>query len=160
MIKYVKGDIFQADVSAILYPVDMTLENEMGIIQEFKNNFPDNYSAYKQYISYSKLELGNIFITSEKNKNIFNAYIKECENSATYLGIIEKAMRNLKNVIPEHNNILKSLGEYRMVKDPQILSIAIPAEGFKSDGVVWEDVKSVIESMLGDLEDIDVLIYI
>ncbi len=65
MIEFVRGDLFDADVEAIVNAVNCVGVMGKGIALEFKKRFPSNFIAYKAACAVGELQLGRVFTCDE-----------------------------------------------------------------------------------------------
>ena len=147
MIEYVKGNILDSEVEAIINTVNTVGVMGKGIALQFKKAFPSNYKSYSEACKNKEVKVGEMFVTKDSNihsgeKIIINFPTKQhWRNPSEYL-YIEKGLEDLINVIDQY----------------QIKSIAIPPLGAGNGGLNWGKVKKIIEEKLSQL-DIKILIY-
>lgn len=146
MIKYQKGDLFDAQTEAIVNTVNTVGVMGKGIALQFKKRFPANYEAYLKAIADKKIDIGMLFVT--ESPSLFYKYIinfptkKHWRNPSRY-EFVEKGMQDLVQIIQEND----------------IRSIAIPPLGAGNGKLDWERVKPIIEKYAHDLPDVEFFIY-
>lgn len=147
MIKYVKGDVLNSSAQALVNTVNTVGVMGKGIALQFKKAFPNNFKAYYEACKKKELQVGKMFVTYDSNLNtgqklIINFPTKEDWRKSSEYSFIEEGLNDLVNVIDEYN----------------IKSIAIPPLGAGNGGLVWEQVKRMINDKLSSL-DIEVIVY-
>ena len=149
--KYVvDGNIFDAQVEALVNPVNCVGVMGAGLAKQFKRKFPLNFNWYASACNVGKMVMGEVLVNDFQayNDSQIHRYIVNFptkihwrDRSANYFGI-ETGLWDLDEKI-------EAMG---------IKSIAIPPLGCGLGGLRWEDVKSVIECIL-DNDNVEVHIY-
>jgi O-acetyl-ADP-ribose deacetylase (regulator of RNase III) len=136
MIEFVRGNLFDADVEAIVNAVNCVGVMRKGIALEFKRRFPSNFIAYKIACDAGELQLGRVFIHDEgpsaTPRYIVNFPTKHHWRNPSRLEDIRSGLDSLAAEIDR----LK------------IHSIAIPALGCGLGGLDWQDVREELENRL------------
>jgi O-acetyl-ADP-ribose deacetylase (regulator of RNase III) len=118
-----------------------------GVALMFKESFPENFKAYEAACKRGEVQVGRMFVTEREvllgPKWIINFPTKRHWRHRSKIEWIEKGLEDLKRVIPEKG----------------IRSIALPPLGTGNGGLRWPDVRSAIESALGQLPEVEVLIF-
>lgn len=147
MIEFVQGNLFDAEVDAIVNAVNCVGVMGKGIALEFKKRFPDNFMAYKANCDAGRLQLGRVLTydngASAKPRYIVNFPTKNHWRDASQLHDIRSGLESLASEI----DLLK------------ISSIAIPALGCGLGGLDWLDVRELIQKELGNCEKTSVFVY-
>ena len=147
MIRYVRGDILDADVDALVNTVNTVGVMGKGIALQFKRAYPENFEAYRRACEQGALQIGNVLTVKlsrlGKPKYIINFPTKKHWKGASKIDFIEAGLSSL-------------VDEVRRL---QLKSIAIPPLGCGLGGLRWRDVRSRIEDSLQVLKDIDILVY-
>ena len=147
MIKYVKGDIFQSRCEAITNPVNCVGVMGAGLALAFKERYPENFDAYKKACETKELHMSKSFFF-------------ELEGPSNPKWIVNFPTKmDWKN--PSKTAWIR-FGLLRLAKEIQnrkIQSIAIPRLGCGRGGLVWDEIKPVIEDKLGHLEDVVIEVY-
>ena len=142
-----QGNLLEAQVEALVNPVNTTGVMGKGLALMFKKAFPENFQAYTGACKQKKVRTGRMFVTENKTPNgprwIINFPTKQHWRSPSKLEWIVDGLADLHRVIHEH----------------RIRSIALPALGAGYGGLDWNDVRPEIERALGDLSDVDILVY-
>ena len=126
------GSIFNADVEALVNPVNCVGVMGAGLAKEFKKRFPENYKQYVGICQYQEreIDLGRMFIfhqKEEKPEYIINFPTKWHWKDKSDIKYIYAGLDDLKY-------------EMRVRK---IKSVAIPAIGCGLGGLKWGDVYPV-----------------
>jgi O-acetyl-ADP-ribose deacetylase (regulator of RNase III) len=147
MIRFTTGNLFDADVDAIVNTVNTMGVMGKGIALMFKERFPENFKAYAVACKARQVKLGRMFVTEVPELSgprwIINFPTKANWRFPSKLAWIESGLEDLKRVIAEN----------------AIRSIAIPPLGAGNGGLDWRDVRPLIEAALGDLPGVDVVVY-
>lgn len=145
MIKFVKGNLLNANTEALVNTVNTVGVMGKGIALQFKNCFPNNFKIYHDACKNKTFTTGQILTVQEgdllNQKYILNFPTKAHWRSPSKIEYIETGLVALKNEIKKH----------------KIKSIAIPPLGCGNGGLNWKIVK---ELMVGELEDLDLEIHI
>lgn len=146
-MKFVKGNLLDAPTQALVNTVNTMGVMGKGIALQFKERFPENRVAYERACKAGEMKIGKMLAvretTTEGEKVIINFPTKtEWYKKSQYRYIGE----GLKDLV-------------RVIKELKIKSIAVPPLGCGNGGLDWAKVKTMIENSLGDLSDIEVLIY-
>lgn len=142
MIEYRKEvSIFYSGAQALVNPVNTVGVMGKGLALEFKNRFFDNFLAYKSACDKSELRAGEVLVFGG-NPLIINAATKGHWRNPSDLNVVQMCLFNIHDEIHERN----------------IQSIAIPALGCGLGGLIWSDVKSMIERILGEVP-IPILVF-
>ena len=147
MIKYLTGNIFDSDTEAIVNTVNCVGVMGRGIALQFKKRFPENFSSYESACKNKQVVPGKMFVHKQQSminpKYIVNFPTKRHWREKAHLQDITLGLSDLKNVISTYG----------------IKSIAIPPLGCGLGGLDWNDVKRAIESALGDLTDVEIVLF-
>ncbi|MBP1736139.1 MAG: Appr-p processing protein [Oscillospiraceae bacterium] len=144
MIQYTTGDLLLSSTQALVNTVNCEGYMGKGIAYQFKLKFPENNADYIKACKVGSLRIGTIHYYQEKDKIIINFPTKNKWREKSKMEYIESGLNSLILVIEE----LK------------IQSISIPPLGSGNGGLVWSDVKALIEKILSPIaSSIDILIY-
>lgn len=147
MIEYIKGNIFDSDAEALVNTVNTVGVMGKGIALRFKNEFPENFKAYKDAVKNNEVETGKMFVSRDRSFNgeekiIINFPTKKDWRKPSQYSYIEQGLNDLIQKIKEYN----------------IKSIAIPPLGSGNGGLEWELVKKIIHDKLDNIET-KIIIY-
>jgi len=147
MIQYTQGNLLDADVEALVNTVNTVGVMGKGIALMFKEQFKANYNEYVIACKAKEVVTGKMFVTETNAlmgaKWIVNFPTKQHWRSKSKLEWIVDGLQELRQFII--NN--------------QVKSIAIPPLGSGYGGLDWSSVKQKVEEALGDINDVDIIIY-
>jgi O-acetyl-ADP-ribose deacetylase (regulator of RNase III) len=147
MIRFTQGNLLDADVEALVNTVNTVGVMGKGIALMFKERFPDNFRAYEAASKRDEVHVGHMFVTASTELSgprwIINFPTKKHWRHPSKLEWIAQGLVDLRAVI----------------EAKQIRSIAIPPLGTGNGGLDWARVRSLLEESLGDLADVQVVIY-
>lgn len=146
MIRQIKGNIFESTAEALVNTVNTVGVMGKGLALQFKEIFPENYRLYREACKKGEVQIGKMFVTSEKlngaDKTIINFPTKGDWRKPSEYQYITSGLVALRHEITSRH----------------IRSVAIPPLGAHNGGLDWECVKDLIIKMLGDL-DCELIIY-
>lgn len=146
MIKYIKGNLLQAETEALVNTVNTMGIMGKGIALQFKERYPINFKVYTQACKKGDIDVGKLLVvkehTLEGEKLIINFPTKIEWFKKSQYSYIEDGLKDLLNVIEKYH----------------IKSIALPPLGCGNGGLNWEKVKIMIEKYLHNLP-IEILVY-
>lgn len=145
MIRYTKGEIFDAQTEAIVNTVNTVGVMGKGLALQFKKRFPDNFEVYKKACDNKRFHIGDLLITNSNSlffKYIINFPTKEHWRYPSKYEYIERGLEVFTQKIQELN----------------ILSVAIPPLGAGNGKLDWNKVKSILEGHLKTLPEIEFII--
>jgi O-acetyl-ADP-ribose deacetylase (regulator of RNase III) len=147
MIRYVEGDILQAQTDALVNTVNCVGVMGRGIALQFKRAFPENFKAYAAACKRKEVRPGRMFVYErhalDGPRYIINFPTKRHWRGRSRIEYIESGLQALVREITER----------------EITSIAIPPLGSGLGGLDWGEVRPLIERALTDLADIDIVVY-
>lgn len=147
MIKFVQGNLLDARVDAIVNTVNTVGVMGKGIALMFKEKYPENFRAYAAACKAGEVSVGHMFVTPgvelDGPRWIINFPTKQNWWQPAKLEWVKNGLADLKIVIT----------------DRQIRSIALPPLGCGNGGLKWGVVRPMIESMLGGMEGVEVIVY-
>lgn len=147
MIKFTQGDIFRADVEAIVNTVNCVGIMGRGIALQFKKAYPANFAAYVEGCNNKEVQPGKMFVFNTQQLTnphfIINFPTKRHWKGASRIEDIESGLDALVATIQEN----------------QIKSIAIPPLGAGLGGLDWALVREKIEQSLSILDGVQILVY-
>lgn len=147
MIRFTQGNLLEANVEAVVNTVNTVGVMGKGIALMFKEKFPENYKAYAAACKRGEVEVGRMFVTESPELSgprwIINFPTKKHWRNPSRLEWVVEGLRDLHSVIVQKG----------------IRSIAIPPLGSGNGGLEWSQVRPTIESALGDLSGVDIVVY-
>lgn len=144
MIIYTTGDLLESSASALVNTVNCEGYMGKGIAYQFKLRYPNNNKDYIEACKTGKLTVGKLHYFNEDGKLIINFPTKDRWRANSKMQYIEDGLDELINLI----------------NDKDIKSIAIPPLGSGNGGLIWADVKVLIEQKLSVIsKDVQIYIY-
>lgn len=147
MLHFSRGNLLQAEVEAMVNTVNTVGVMGKGIALAFKETYPENFRAYETACGAGELRVGRMFVTENHSllgpRWIINFPTKKHWRHPSRLEWVQEGLVDLRRVIEQ-------LG---------IRSIALPPLGCGQGGLAWQDVRSLIETTLGDLPNVEVAVY-
>ena len=142
MLHYVNGDMFQPTYDAIVNTVNCVGVMGKGLALSFKQKYPDNFIAYRQFCAQHKLKPGNLFIYGT-SPIIINLATKDHWRNPSQMKYVIDGANNLATWLQSH---------------PQVKTIAVPKLGCGCGGLNWSEVQLVLNDALKNVPQ-NVYIY-
>lgn len=145
-IEYVTGNILEADVQALVNPVNCEGVMGKGLALQFKEAYPLMFEHYRAYCLASVLKPGRIHVyngTEIAPRIIYNLATKNRWRGKSKIEYVLFGMARLASL---------SVGM-------GIESIAIPALGCGLGGLQWPEVKAIIEETMRFNQEMRILVY-
>ena len=144
MLTYTTGDLLKSNAEALVNTVNCEGYMGKGIAYQFKLQFPRNNEDYIRACKNSELTIGKLHFFKENEKTIINFPTKNKWREKSHIEYLEKGLDQL---VP----LIRNLG---------LSSIAIPPLGSGNGGLVWAEVKLLIEKKLLNISrTVDIIIY-
>ncbi len=147
MIRYTEGDLLRAPEQAITNAVNTVGVMGKGLALQFKQQFPENFRAYAAACRAGEMVVGRVHLTRREAVTgprwIINFPTKQDWRHPSRLEWVEAGLHDL----------------HRVLLAEGIASIALPKLGCGLGGLDWDTVRPLIESILGDLEGVEVVVY-
>ena len=147
MMRFIQGNLLEAPVEALVNTVNTVGVMGKGIALMFKEAFPANFLAYEDACKRHEIKIGRMFVTETGALSgprwVINFPTKKHWRQPSKLEWITEGLGDLKRVIQQKH----------------IRSIALPPLGSGNGGLIWREVRQQVERVLGDLEDVDVVVY-
>ncbi|MDZ5003293.1 Appr-1-p processing protein [Clostridium perfringens] len=144
MLIYTTGDLLKSNAKALVNTVNCEGYMGKGIAYQFKMKYPRNNEDYVKACKNGSLTVGKMHYFNEDGKIIINFPTKNKWRAKSKIEYIESGLNALVKLIFQLN----------------ITSIAIPPLGSGNGGLIWADVKALIEKKFELLpEYIKVFIY-
>ncbi len=144
MLIYTTGDLLKSDAEALVNTVNCEGFMGKGIAYQFKMQFPENNADYIKACEKGMLKTGKLHYYQEKGKTIINFPTKNKWREKSKPEYIETGLEALNTLITKLS----------------INSIALPPLGSGNGGLIWSDVRNIIEEKLIDISNIvDILVY-
>ena len=147
MIKFLKGNLLEAPVEAVVNTVNTVGVMGKGIALMFKEAFPDNFRAYEAACKRKEVRIGHMFVTErtafEGPRWIINFPTKKNWRQPSRIEWIAEGLLDLRKVIAEK----------------EIKSVALPPLGCGNGGLDWSAVKAVIERSLAEIDGVSISVF-
>lgn len=147
MLRFVRGNLLEAEVEALVNAVNTVGVMGKGIAQQFKRAFPENYRAYAAACRRGEVQVGRIFVhdrgPQSRPRYILNFPTKRDWRQPSRLEYIEAGLADL----------------VRVVRELGVRSLAVPALGAGNGGLPWPAVRERIRVALEALEGVEVLVF-
>lgn len=147
MLSETEGNLLDAAVDAVVNTVNTVGVMGKGIALQFKQAYPDNFRAYQAACRHDEIRLGRMFVFETgllgQPRLIINFPTKKHWRGRSRLSDIGEGLVDLR----------------RVIRDCKIRSIAVPPLGCGNGGLDWRDVRPLIVGALGDLPDVQVVVY-
>ncbi len=147
MIKLSKGNLIEAKAEALVNTVNTVGIMGKGIALQFKQAYPENFSAYQKACKAGEVRTGKMFIYSTSQmvnpRYIINFPTKRHWKEKSKIEYIETGLADL---IAE-------------VKRLRIKTIAVPPLGCGSGGLDWNQVRPMIEKAFSQVPEVEVLLF-
>ncbi len=146
-MQYKIGNLLEAETEALVNTVNTVGVMGKGIALQFKEQFPNNFKVYVDACKKGLMKVGELLVVKEHtfsgDKWIINFPTKTEWFRKSQYKFIEEGLKQLADTIRQYN----------------IKSIAIPPLGCGNGGLKWEKVKPLMEKYLGDLTNVDIVIF-
>jgi O-acetyl-ADP-ribose deacetylase (regulator of RNase III) len=147
MTRFAQGNLLDARVEALVNTVNTVGVMGKGIALMFKEAFPRNFRAYEDACKRKEVKIGRMFVienpTFDGPRWIINFPTKKHWRHPSKLEWIVDGLEDLRRVIQEL----------------RIRSIALPPLGAGNGGLDWHKVRPEVQRILGDLDDVDIIVY-
>jgi O-acetyl-ADP-ribose deacetylase (regulator of RNase III) len=150
MVDVVQGDLFDADVAALVNPVHCAGVMGRGLALQFKARFPDNTAQYEAACETGRLSPGDVLVhdrgglfDAERPRYILNVATKDHWTDASRPAHIEAGMD----------------GVVEQTRRRGLSSLAVPALGCGGGGLDWPTVRPLLVEPLSALDDCRALVY-
>lgn len=147
MIELQEGDLLKVDAEALVNTVNCVGVMGKGIALQFKQAFPENFSAYEKACKEGEVRLGQMHVIPTGRllnpKYIINFPTKKHWRAKSRLGDIESGLESLVQVVEKLN----------------IRSIALPPLGCGYGGLSWSEVEPLIRRKLEGVSAVKVLLF-
>ncbi|MGE6370833.1 type II toxin-antitoxin system antitoxin DNA ADP-ribosyl glycohydrolase DarG [Planococcus kocurii] len=143
MIIYTTGDLLKSSAEALINTVNCEGYMGKGIAYQFKLQFPRNNEDYIKACKTGELQIGKLHYFKEDDKYIINFPTKNKWRAKSKMEYIEQGLDDL----------------VRLIELLDVRSVAMPPLGSGNGGLIWTEVKRLIENKLVVVND-NVKIYI
>ena len=144
MIEYIEfGDVFAlSGVDCYAHGCNCAGAMGKGIALQFRYKYPDMYIQYKELCKNGLFQPGDVFEYRQNNECVFNlATQKDWKTKAIPDAIRSSVRKMLESATAQHIN-----------------AIAIPKIGAGLGGLIWEDVKRILEEVVLCFPNVDLIV--
>jgi len=147
MISYTQGNLLDAPVEALVNTVNEVGVMGKGIALMFREAFPGNTQAYEAACKSGEVRVGQMFVVENHDLTgprwIINFPTKRHWRHPSKMEWVRDGLADLSRIITEKH----------------IRSVAIPPLGCGQGGLEWAQVRQEIESALGGLRDVELIVF-
>jgi O-acetyl-ADP-ribose deacetylase (regulator of RNase III) len=147
MLRLAEGNLFEANVEALVNAVNTVGIMGKGIALQFKKKFPKMYEAYRVACASGEVMPGRMHVFERSDqanpRYIINFPTKRHWRSPSQMEDIEAGLSALR----------------KEIEDRGIRSVAVPPLGCGNGGLSWRDVRPAIERALAGMSDVRVILY-
>jgi len=150
VLEFARGNLFEADVQALVNTVNTVGVMGKGIALQFSRQFPEIVPIYEAACKAGSLVVGavqtirlSLLTGMDGPEYIINFPTKKHWKGDSKLEYIEAGLQSLREEL----------------KNNEIKSIAIPPLGCGLGGLEWPEVRKLIVDELSDLHDVRVVVY-
>ncbi len=137
MVQYTQGNMFECDADCLINAVNCEGVMGKGIAYQFKLKFPENNKSYIKACKSGELTVGKVHCYVEDGITIVNFPTKNKWREKSKIEYIKTGMDYFVQLLPKLD----------------VKKIAIPPLGCGNGGLVWSDVKGIIENKIVNLGD-------
>ena len=147
MIQFTQGNLLEAKTEALVNTVNTVGVMGKGIALMFKERFTDNFQRYAAACKAKQVHTGKMFVTEVRELDgprwIVNFPTKQHWRSPSQMAWVVEGLQDLRRFLIEY----------------KVKSIAIPPLGAGNGGLDWAAVREKIELSLGDLDNIEIIVF-
>jgi len=147
MITYTQGNLLDARAEALVNTVNTVGVMGKGIALMFRERFDRNRALYAAACKAGEVQTGRMFITETGELSgprwVVNFPTKQHWRSPSRLEWVAEGLQDLR----------------RFLVARQVKSVAIPPLGAGNGGLDWPAVRSLIDAALGDLKDVEIIVF-
>lgn len=147
-IKELKGNILESRADAIVNTVNCVGVMGKGIALQFKQAFPDNFTAYKRACDKNQVRPGSMFV-HETGRLLPPKYIINFPTKRHWKG--RARIDDIRLGLDDLVQTIESL---------EIRSVAVPPLGCGNGGLEWSEVAPLIQKALGRISNLEVALYL
>ena len=144
MVKYIEqGDIFKIDgVTSYAHGCNCAGAMGKGIAVQFKDKFPEMYNIYKLMCKKGEFKPGDVYAYNYGKGYVYNLGTQETWRTKAKSEYIKSALR----------------GMMKSALSNEVKSIALPAIGAGLGGLIWSDVKRIINDISLEYKGVDLYV--
>lgn len=147
MIRYTSGNLLESNAEALVNTVNEIGVMGKGIALMFREAFPEGSRTYAEACERGEVQVGRVFVTENHSLTgprwIIHFPTKKHWRNPSQMPWVREGLQDLARVVAEK----------------KIRSIALPPLGCGQGGLDWSQVRSEIETALGDVPGLEVQVY-
>jgi len=147
MMIFTQGNLLESRAEALVNTVNTVGVMGKGIALMFKERFTDNFQRYSTACKAKQVNTGKMFVTEVRELDgprwIVNFPTKQHWRAASQMTWVVEGLQDLRRFLIEN----------------KVNSIAIPPLGAGNGGLEWSAVREQIELALGDLADVEIMVF-
>lgn len=147
MVEFVKGNLLEAKVDALVNTVNEVGVMGKGVALQFREAFPQSSREYMEAARRKQIRVGHVLATRNESLSgpqwIIHFPTKKHWRQPSRLEWVRDGLRDL----------------VRIVKENGISSIALPPLGCGNGGLNWQSVRHEIEASFQGVDDVQVIVY-
>ncbi len=150
MIRHCQGDLLASGAEAMVNPVNCVGVAGAGLAKAFRLRWPAAYEDYRHACNWGWLRSGRIVpvLAPDPSRDT---------QAVLILHFPTKRHWRTPSRLEDIEAGLPVLATY--LRDYAVRSIAVPALGCGLGGLDWQDVRPLIETALGDIDGLEVMLY-
>lgn len=142
-VKFVKGDMFQTSkLKSFAHGCNCAGAMGKGVAVEFKSNWPNMYSSYKERCKSGLFNPGDVFTWVEGDNTIFNLGTQKTWRTKATLDAIKTALTSMLEIAEAKG----------------VNNIGLPRIGAGLGGLTWEEVKELIKNV-AETSSINLIVF-
>lgn len=141
MINYVTTSLFDSPAQTLVNTVNTVGVMGKGIAAEFKRRYPDMFARYQTFCTNGEFDIGKLYLYRTSNKWVLNFPTKRNWRNPSKLEYIEAGLLKFAETYFHRG----------------ITSISFPQLGCGNGGLLWEQVRPLMDRIL---RDVPIPIYI
>lgn len=143
VIRWASGDLFDAEVEALVNTVNCAGVMGKGLAAQFKRVYPAMFEDYSRAARVGEVRLGRMHVWPGGSRLVINFPTKAHWRDRSYLADIDSGLADL----------------VRVLRVRAVASVAIPALGCGNGRLLWTDVEPRISKALAAVPDVDAHVY-
>ncbi len=147
MMIFTQGNLLESRAEALVNTVNTVGVMGKGIALMFKDRFADNFQRYSTACKVKQVHTGQMFVTEvcelDGPRWIVNFPTKQHWRAPSQMTWVVEGLQDLRRFLIEN----------------KVKSIAIPPLGAGNGGLEWAAVREQIELALGDLADVEIMVF-
>lgn len=148
MIRFTEGNLLDTPAEAVVNTVNEFGVMGKGVALLFREHFPECSKAYMEAAARKQIRVGTMFVTETAQllgpRWVIHFPTKKHWRFPSKIEWVRSGLADLRKVVEARG----------------IRSLALPALGCGAGGLDWHEVRLEVERALGELEEVDVTVYV